>query len=426
VAGPEFGEREGHTLVIRKALYGLKPSGQRWHDKLHDCMVDLGFMTCKAEPDVWMKQNGKIWEYVAVYVDDLAIAMKDPKFLISALTSSPYNFKLKGSGPIKFHLGMEFSRDNNNVLCLQSKRYLDKMISTYERHFGEKPRHTYHSPLEKGDHPEMDTTDMLDSEKTSLYQSLIGALQWIVTIGRFDILTAVVTMSGFRAAPRIGHLARVKRIYGYLAKMNQAKIRVRVEEPDYSGMSNVEFDWSRTVYGAVEEMLANDAPTPLGSYVTHFVDANLMHDLTNGRSMTGILHLMNKTPIDWFSKKQATVEVATYSSEMITMRTCIEQIIDLRTTLRYLGVPIRGKSYVFGDNESVVKSAIHIHAKLHKRHNMLSFHFVREAIAAGYIRLIHIPGNTNPADILSKHWGFSDVWPILKPLLFHQGDTMDC
>jgi hypothetical protein len=137
--------------------------------------------------------------------------------------------------------------------------------------------------------------------------------------------------------------------------MNQAKIRVRVEEPDYSGMSNVEFDWSRTVYGAAEEMVANDAPTPLGSYVTlsHFIDANLMHDLTNGRSMTGILHLMNKTPIDWFSKKQATVEVATYSSEKIAMRTFIEQIIDLRTTLRYLGVPIRGKSYVFGDNESV-------------------------------------------------------------------------
>jgi hypothetical protein len=167
VAGPEFAEREGHTLVIRKALYGLTPSGQRWHDNLHDCMVDLGFMTYKAEPDVWMKQNGKIWEYVAVYVDDLAIAMKDPKFLFSALTSSPYNFELKGSGPIKFHLGMEFSRDNNNVLCLESNRYLDKMISTYERHFGEKPRHTYHSPLEKGDHPEMDTTELLDSEKTS-------------------------------------------------------------------------------------------------------------------------------------------------------------------------------------------------------------------------------------------------------------------
>jgi hypothetical protein len=235
-------------------------------------------------------------------------------------------------------------------------------------------------------------------------------------------------MSGFRAAPRIGHLERVKRIFGYLTRMDQAKIRVRVEEPDYSGLFSCKFDWARTVYGVLEEILATDIPTPLGKHVTlsHFVDANLMHDLTTGRSMTGVLHLLNKTPIDWCSKKQATVEIATYSSEMLAMRTCVEQIIDLRTTMRYLGVPIREKSYVFGDNESVVKSAIHVHAKLHKRHNMLSFHFVREAIAAGYVNITHIPGKINPADILSKHWGYSDVWPILKALLFHHGDTMDC
>jgi hypothetical protein len=241
-------------------------------------------------------------------------------------------------------------------------------------------------------------------------------------------MTAVVTMSSFRAAPRVGHLERVKRIYGYLARMSQAKVRVRTEEPDYSGLPNYEFDWSRTVYGAITEMLPDDAPEARGNWVTlsHFVDANLMHDMITGRSLTGILHLMNKTPIDWFSKKQATVEVATYGSEMVAMRTCIEQIVELRTTLRYLGVPVRDKSYVFGDNESVINSSVKVHAKLHKRHNMLSFHFVREAVAAGYVHVTHIPGNTNPADILSKHWGYSDIWPVLKPLLFFQGDTMEC
>jgi len=272
----------------------------------------------------------------------------------------------------------------------------------------------------------MDNTELLDAEKIKLYQSLIGALQWMVTIGRFDIMTAVVTMSAFRAAPRIGHLERVKRIFGYLAKMNQAKLRVRTEEPDYSGLPNFEYDWEHTVYGAVSELLPDDASEPLGAPVTltHFVDANLMHDLTNGRSLTGILHLINKTPIDWYSKKQATVEVATYGSEMVAMRTCVEQIIDLRATLRYLGVPVQKKSYVFGDNESVINSSAKVHAKLHKRHNMLSFHFVREAISAGYIVLTHIPGKVNPADILSKHWGFSEIWPMLKVLLFTEGDTM--
>jgi len=82
----------------------------------------------------------------------------------------------------------------------------------------------------------MDTTDFLDAEKIKLYQSLIGALQWMVTIGRFDIMTAVVTLSAFCAAPRIGHLERAKRIFGYLAKMNTAKLRIRTEQPDYSGL----------------------------------------------------------------------------------------------------------------------------------------------------------------------------------------------
>ena len=107
------------------------------------------------------------------------------------------------------------------------------------------------------------------------------------------------------------------------------------------------------------------------------------------------------------------METATYGSEMLAMRTCVEQIIDLRTALRHLSVPLLDKSCFFGDNESVVKSSTQVHAKLHKRHNMLSFHFVREAIAAGYVFFTHIPGSTNPADILSKHWGYSDVWPIL-------------
>jgi hypothetical protein len=125
--------------------------------------------------------------------------------------------------------------------------------------------------------------------------------------------------------------------------------------------------------------------------LTHYVDANLCHDLiSTGRSVTGILHLVNKTPIDWYSKKQVTVETATYGSEYVAGRTCVEQVMDLRLTLRYPGVPIRSRSYMFGDNKTVVESSIRPHAKLHKRHMALSFHRVREAIAAKIIGFYHV------------------------------------
>jgi hypothetical protein len=83
-----------------------------------------------------------------------------------------------------------------------------------------------------------------------------------------------------------------------------------------------------------------------------------MHDVTTGRYVTWILHLANKTPIDWYSKKQAMAETATFGSEFVAARICVEQAIDFRNTLRYLGVPIKDKSFMFGDNKSVVDSSM--------------------------------------------------------------------
>jgi hypothetical protein len=68
--------------------------------------------------------------------------------------------------------------------------------------FGEPPKQNVSSPLEKGDHPELNTSAFLDAKGIKTYQSIIGALQWMVTIGWFDIITAVMSMSSFRVAPR--------------------------------------------------------------------------------------------------------------------------------------------------------------------------------------------------------------------------------
>ena len=157
--------------------------------------------------------------------------------------------------------------------------------------------------------------------------------------------------------------------------------------------------------------------------MTSCVDANLLHDLVNGRSVTGVLHLLNQTPIDWFSKLQSTAETATFGSEFVATRTCTEQIIELRLVLRCLGVPIRDSSIVFGDNEAVVNAATNPDGKLSKRHVILSYHRTREAIAAGITKCFHIPSEQNPADMLSKHWDMPSAWDSLQPRLFWHGDT---
>jgi len=317
-----------------------------------------------------------------------------------------------------FHLGCDFFRDEDGTLCQSPKKYIDKMVQNYTRMFGKPPR-GYVSPLEKGDHPELDTSEFLEIEQVKVYQSLIGSLQWAVSLGRLDIATAVMTMSGFRSAPRQGHLERARRIIGYLSKMRCAAIRYRTDRPDMSQLPRPIHDWDNSVYGNVTEDIPHNCPEPLGKVVDTitWVDANLYHDLLTGRSVTGVIHTVNQTPIDFFSKKQNTVETSTYGSEFCAARTATEQLMDLRTTLRFMGIPIE-HSYMFGDNKSVVDSGSIPHSKLNKRHTALSFHRVREAIAAGIMWFYHVPGPENPADLLSKHWGHQQVWGVLQPLLF--------
>ena len=168
-------------------------------------------------------------------------------------------------------------------------------------------------------------------------------------------------------------------------------------------------------------------PRPLGNPVvlTTFVDANLCHDMLTGRAVTGVLHLANQTILDYYSKKQPAVETATHGSEFMAGRTATEQIMELRACLRYLGVPVKGATYMFGDNRTMVDGSNVPSAKLSKRHVLLSFHRVREAIAARVIHLVHVAGALNPADILSKHWGYQQVRLTLKAVLFWQGDTAE-
>ena len=425
VAGPEFGDRAGHTLIIRKALCGLKSSGLRWHERFADVLRDMEFFPSRAEPDIWMRDRGDHYEYIAAYVDDLLVLSRNAKLTLDALENK-HSFKLKGSGPITFYLGCDCFRDDDGNLCCAPRKYIEKTIGVCERIFGKKPKE-YKSPLPKNDHPELDDSESLDAENTKIYQSLIGSSQWAIQLGRFDFTVAVMTMSRFRAAPRQGHLTRVCQIIGHLSKMRHSAIRIRTSEPDYSSLPEKVFDWDYTCYHGSKEEIPLDIPTPRGKRVIHtaFVDANLLHDLLSGKAVSGMLHMLNKTPVDWYAKLQSTVETATFGSEYVAARTCTNQTTDLRNTLRYLGVPIEGPSFMFGDDESVVNTASVPHSKLGKRHNILSYHRTREAIAAGMIRFHWLQGSKNPADVLSKHWDYASVWDQLRPLLFWEGDTDD-
>jgi hypothetical protein len=257
--------------------------------------------------------------------------------------------------------------------------------------------------LPVGYRPELDVSEELDDRQANYYQELVGVLRWAVELGRIDINTAVSMMSQHLALPRQGHLDKLMHIFAYLKDHDRSKVVFDDGWVDWPEDKFETVDWSE-FYDEAEEMLPPNAPKPRGKpvQINCFVDADHAGNQVTRRSHTGILIFLNKAPIDWYSKRQNTVEASTFGSEFIALRIATEKIQALRIKLRMMGIPIEGPANVFCDNQSVVTSSTRPESTLKKKHVSICYHKVRESCASGMIRIAHEQGETNLADILTK------------------------
>ena len=113
-----------------------------------------------------------------------------------------------------------------------------------------------------------------------------------------------------------------------------------------------------------------------------------------------------------------------YGARFLTRRKHCENIIDHRSYLKYLGKLAHNMDYLWGNNKSMINYSTVPDAKLHKRHNILSFHFVRSMVSQGYINILHIVLKYSFANILTKHWGYQDTYhELIQSIFHHEGNT---
>jgi hypothetical protein len=124
--------------------------------------------------------------------------MKDPQAFFDELQGPKYKLKLKGVAAPSYHLGGDFSRDSDGTYAWGAKTHVWPTIYVRREAPDGLPAHMAI--------PEVDTSDF--HETTRQYMSLLGALQWAISLCRFDIATAVMTLGRFRVAPRVGHMDR--------------------------------------------------------------------------------------------------------------------------------------------------------------------------------------------------------------------------
>ena len=153
-----------------------------------------------------------------------------------------YEYKLNGKDSIDFHSGCNFFRDKDDKICMKPKKHIDKMIGGYKKMFGENPSKPHKSPLDKEDLQEIDNYDLLGIKVIQQYQSIIGSIQWIVSLRRVEITTSVVSLPGYRYIPREGHFECANHIIGYLENMKHRILRCCTNMTSYSDLSSVQYN----------------------------------------------------------------------------------------------------------------------------------------------------------------------------------------
>lgn len=417
ICGPEFGlENVGKYAIIVRALYGGKSAGADYWRHVRAAMTNMNFITCKADPDVWMRSGKRsdgtvYWQYVLLYTDDILAIMEEPEAFIRKELASYFTIKEKSIGVPTQYLGNKVSQVTmqNGLKCwsFSSSQYVQSAVKNVEEYLSKTddklpPRNK--SPWTSNYRPECDITPELSPTKAAYYQSLIGVLRWIVELGRADICMEVSAMASMMASPREGHLQQLYQTFSFLKAKHNGVMVFDSTEPSIDRNLFVKEDWSAAAYGECTEELPSNMPESRGSEMVMraFVDSDHAGDTATRRSRTGFIIFLNNSPICWFSKRQTSVETSSFGSEFVAMKLCCEYVRGLRYKLRMMGISVSEPTFVFGDNQSVLANVGKPHSILKKKSSSIAYHFVREGVAKDEWRTTYLNTHLNPSDMLTK------------------------
>jgi hypothetical protein len=246
--GPEWGSDAGKKAIIMRALYGLKSSGAAYRNHFASYLRLLGFTSCLADPDVWLRRskrdNGDLfYEYLLVYTDEVLAIATNPKSILHDINLY-FNLKPESVGHPNIYLGSKISKakmaNGVEAWCNSLTQYVKEAIKNREaylaKHGGKMLRSKTRLPMETNYRPELDVSPALEPTEVNYYQSQIGVLRWAVELGRIDITTEVSMLAAHKTLPRRGHLDAVYQIYSYLKTKTNAQL---VLDPTYPESTSV-------------------------------------------------------------------------------------------------------------------------------------------------------------------------------------------
>ncbi len=356
--------KEEMVCRLKKSLYGLKQSPRCWNQKFRESMELLQFKQSQADPCIFSKGSEKDkLIIIAVYVDDLIIVTTNQQDMDKIKTSLSENFKMKDMGSLHFCLGFGIEQ-NEEGIKLSQKLYIQKLLERY----GLQEANPVSTPMDPNVKHVAEDGYSKPVDKVR-YQSMIGSLLYAAIATRPDISQAVGALSKFNSAPTEAHLTAVKRILRYL-----------------KGTINLSLQYKRT------ESLE----------IVGYSDADWANDMETRHSTSGNVFVMGEGPISWLSQKQATVALSTAEAEYIALCSAAQEAVWLKQLFKDIGVDITKPLMVMEDNQGAIAMTNNPVGHKRTKHIDIRYHFVREQVQKGTMKLKYCSTKEMLADMLTK------------------------
>jgi len=346
---------------LNKSLYGLKQAPRAWYSRFATHLVSLGFVEAKSDTSLFIYRRGTDMAYLLLYVDDIVLTASSSQLLRQVISALQQEFAMKDLGELHHFLGMQVQRNADGMVLSQRQYMLDILDRAGMAEC--KPCTT---PVDTN--PKVSADSGAPVADPSDYRSLAGALQYL-TFTRPDIAYAVQQVCLYMHDPREPHLAALKRILRYIRGTLHLGLHLR--------------------------------PSTLDDLVV-YSDADWAGCPDTRKSTSGYAVFLGDNLVSWSSKRQNTVSRSSAEAEYRAVANGVAEASWLRQLLHELHTPLRRAILVYCDNISAVYMSSNPVQHQRTKHIEIDLHFVREKVAMGAVRVLHVPTTSQFADVFTK------------------------